>query len=183
MQYYSIQVLTSAEEDFVRRLAPLLGAQRLILPKKMLAIRRRGKVTQILKPVFPGYVFIESDDILSEREAYWAIRRTSGFVRVLPDSSAPTALSEHDVNLLRRFISFGEYADISKVSFDENDRIVVLEGPLKGLEGQIFKVNKRKMRAKILLDLYGAAFPIDLGFEVVERVKDGGDEAYEEHGT
>ena len=183
MQYYSIHVLTSAEEDFARRLSPVIGAGRLILPKKKLAIRRKGKISQVLKPVFPGYVFVESDDILAEPDAYWAIRRTPGFIRFLRESAEPTPLSEHDVALLRRFISFGEYADISKVSFDENERIVVLEGPLKGMEGQIVRVNRRKMRVKILLDLYGAAFPIDLGFEVVERVKSGGEKAYEERGS
>jgi len=183
MQYYTIHVLTASEEDFVSRLAPILGAQRLLLPKKKLPIRRRGKVSQVLKPVFPGYVFIESDDILTELGTFWAIRRTPGFIRFLRESAAPSPLSEHDVGLLRRFISFGEYADISKVSFDENDRIVVLEGPLKGLEGQIIKVNRRKGRAKVLLDLYGAAFPIDLGFEVVERVKSGGEAVYDERGS
>ena len=181
MQYYTISVMTASEDEFVHRLGPALGVSRLLVPKKKLPVRRRGKISQVLKPVFPGYVFIESENILKELEAYWKIRRTPGFIRFLRDSALPTPLSEHDVLLLRRFISFGEYADTSKVTFDENDRIVVLEGPLKGLEGQIVKVNRRKGRAKVLLDMYGEAYPIDLGFEVVERVKGGGGTAYEEN--
>jgi transcriptional antiterminator NusG len=180
MQYYTIHVLTAAEDDFARRLRPALGTRRLIIPKKMMSIRRMGKTLQRLLPVFPGYIFIESEDILRELDLLWTIRRTPGFIRFLRDSASPTPLSDRDVLLLRRFMSFGEYADTSKVTFDENDRIVVLEGPLKGLEGQITKVNRRKGRAKILLDMYGEAFPIDLGFEVVERVKGGGGGANEE---
>ena len=180
MQYYTIHVLTSFEDDFARRLRPILGSERFIIPKKMMPIHRRGKIQKKLMPVFPGYIFIQSEDILDELDTFWTVRRTAGFIRFLRKSSAPTPLSEPDILLLRRFISFGEYADISKVTFDENDRIVVLEGPLKGLEGQIIKVNRRKGRAKILLDIYGEAFPIDLGFEVVERVKSGGDAANEE---
>jgi transcription termination/antitermination protein NusG len=180
MRYYTIHVLTSSEDDFARRLLPVLGQGRLIVPKKMMPIRRGGKKLQKLLPVFPGYVFIESEDILDELSAYWVIRRTPGFIRFLRESSSPSPLSDRDVALLRRFMSFGEYADTSKVTFDENDRIVVLEGPLRGLEGQIVKVNRRKGRAKVLLDMYGEAFPIDLGFEVVERVKGGGGAANEE---
>ncbi len=183
MQYYTIHVLTSCEDDFARRLQPVLGRGRLVVPKKMMPIRRRGKTTQELSPVFPGYVFIESESILAELDAYWTIRRTPGFVRFLRESSSPSPLSPRDVLLLRHFISFGEYADTSKVTFDENDRIVVLEGPLKGLEGHIAKVNRRKGRAKVLLDMYGEQFPIDLGFEVVERVKDGGGAGDEESGA
>jgi transcription termination/antitermination protein NusG len=183
MQYYTIHVLTSSEDDFARRLLPILGGGRLIIPKKKLPIRRKGKIRQSLLPVFPGYIFIQSEDILDELDNYWTIRRTPGFIRFLRQSNAPSPLSDRDVALLRRFMSFGEYADTSKVTFDDHDRIVVLEGPLKGLEGQIVKVNRRKGRAKILLDIYGEAFPIDLGFEVVERVKGGGGTSDEEQRT
>jgi transcriptional antiterminator NusG len=180
MQYYTIHVLTSSEDDFARRMLPHLGQGRLIIPKKMMPIRRGGKKLQELSPVFPGYIFIESEGILDELDTYWRIRRTPGFVRFLRESSSPTPLSARDVLLLRHFISFGDFADTSRVTFDENDRIVVLEGPLKGLEGRIVKVNRRKGRAKVLLDMYGESFPIDLGFEVVERVKGGGGAANEE---
>jgi transcriptional antiterminator NusG len=36
-----------------------------------------------------------------------------------------------------------------------------------GLEGRIIKVDKRKRRAKIMLDLYNDSFSIDLAFEVI----------------
>ena len=183
MQYYTIHVLTTFEDAFARRINPIVGEERLIIPKKATPTRRRGKTVQRLMPVFPGYIFIQSDDILAEPDNYWTIRKTPGFIRFLRESSSPAPLSDHDMLLLRRFISFGEYADTSKVTFDENDRIVVLEGPLKGLEGQIIRINRRKGRAKVLLDLYGEAFPIDLGFEVVERVKGGGGAANEEYPT
>jgi transcriptional antiterminator NusG len=181
MQYYTIHVLTAFEDDFARRLRTVLEPERLIIPKKMMPTRRGGNILHNLLPVFPGYIFIDSNDILSELDTYWTIRKTPGFIRFLRDSSSPTPLSDRDVLLLRHFISFGEYADTSKVTFDECDRIVVLEGPLKGLEGRIVKVNRRKCRAKVLLDMYGDAFPIDLGFEVVERVKGGGGTANEEY--
>jgi transcriptional antiterminator NusG len=60
-------------------------------------------------------------------------------------------------------------AGISKVYFDEDARIVVVDGPLAGLEGKIVKVDKRKGRAKIKLDLYDDSFTIDLGFELLEK--------------
>ena len=44
------------------------------------------------------------------------------------------------------------------VHFDENERIVVDEGPLNGLEGSIIKVDRRKQRAKIQLDFHGSTY-------------------------
>ena len=57
----------------------------------------------------------------------------------------------------------------SLVRFDENDRIVVIEGPLKGIEGNIIKVDKRKQRAKIRVDFAGTVHTLDLSFEDIER--------------
>ena len=53
--------------------------------------------------------------------------------------------------------------------FDENDRIVVIEGPLKGFEGSIIKVDRRKHRAKIQVDFAGNAHTMDLSFEDIEK--------------
>jgi transcriptional antiterminator NusG len=180
MQYYTIQVMTGSEDDFVRRLSSVLGKERLIVPKKLMPIRRRGKQLKELVPLFPGYLFLQSENILDELDLFWTIRRTDGFIRFLRESASPSPLSEKDLALIRQFISFGKYADTSMVTFDENDRIVVLEGPLKGLEGRITKVNRRKGRAKVVFDFYETKYPVDFGFEVVERVKGGGGTGNEE---
>ncbi|MCX7031488.1 MAG: KOW motif-containing protein, partial [Spirochaetes bacterium] len=58
--------------------------------------------------------------------------------------------------------------DKSVVTFDENRRIRVVSGPLQGLEGSIVKVDRRKGRAKVRLDIYADAFEIDFGFEILE---------------
>jgi transcriptional antiterminator NusG len=55
----------------------------------------------------------------------------------------------------------------STVKFDENSRIYVLSGPLEGLEGKIVKIDKRKQRAKVQLDLYKESFLVDFGFELL----------------
>ena len=68
----------------------------------------------------------------------------------------------------------GEVVEKSKVYFDENKRIRVTEGALKGLEGHIVKVDKRKRRAKVKLALYDDSFLIDFGFELMEPLEANG---------
>ena len=180
MQYYAIQVLTRGEDDYKKRVAVASLDRTVFIPKRMLPVRRKGKVKKELLPVFAGYVFIESEDILDDLDFYWLLRKTAGFIRFLRDNTAPMPLNDRERLLLRHFMSFGEYADTSKVTFNENDRIVVLSGPLKGLEGQIVKVNRRKGRAKVKLDLCETGFLIDLGFETVERVVSKGGDGHED---
>ena len=174
MQYYAIHVLTDSESDFERRLLPTLGPDRLIVPKKAVSIGRKGITHKEIRPVFAGYVFLRSENILEELDIFWTIRRTEGFIRFLKQSQSPTPLSEADLELLSHFISFGEHADTSKVTFDENDRIVVLEGTLKGLEGRSERGERRKKKARVVIDMCRSQFHVYLGFEVVERIKGGG---------
>jgi len=124
--------------------------------------------------VFPGYIFVEAEDedILNHNRLF---RRTEGFYRFLRSNRDIKPLAGKDLELVLHFVKkAGPVAGISKVRFDENSRIVVMEGPLSGLEGRIIKVDKRKKRAKVRLNLYDDAFAIDLAFEVMEAQEETG---------
>jgi transcriptional antiterminator NusG len=43
---------------------------------------------------------------------------------------------------------------------------------MKGLEGQVVKVDRRKKRAKIKLELYDDSFLVDFGFEFLQKMKE-----------
>ncbi len=171
MEYFAVQVKTRDEEKFIRLFFSRHPGTdlRLHFPRRRLPVRRAGKMIQILAPVFPGYVFVEADQRIPPLD-YWDLRRTDGFFRFLPFNRSIRALDGKDLEAVLHFIRIGPVAEKSKVYFDQDDHIVVQEGPLKGLEGRIIKVDKRKGRAKIKLDLYDASFSVDLAFETIQRV-------------
>jgi transcriptional antiterminator NusG len=171
MNYYAIQVRTRWEEQYIKRLRAMHPELNIpvYFPQRRLDIRHQGKVTTSNAPVFPGYIFIEIDEEDSILNYHWVFRRTEGFFRFLRSNQDIRALAGKDLEVVLHFIKkVGPIADKSKVYFDENSRIVVLEGPLMGLEGQIIRVDKRKGRAKIKLDLYDDSFAIDLAFEMIQ---------------
>ena len=143
MLYYAIQVKTGEEDQFIERLFKEVAPDerdmiRLFAPKRKMHLHKGGRDLQRIYPIFPSYVFLETESLTEEQR--WAARRVPGFYRFLKTTRDPTPLSDHDRQLLLRFVSFGDYADVSTVSFDENDRIVVIEGPMQGLEGNIVKM-------------------------------------------
>jgi transcriptional antiterminator NusG len=169
MDYYAIQVKTRGEEKFMRLFKALNPSAEFSMhfPQRRIDIRRRGAIRQSTAPVFPGYIFIEAEqeEIVAGQ---WEFRRTDGFYRFLKSNRNITPLANRDLELVLHFIKkTGPIAGISRVYFNENARIVVVEGPLMGLEGRIIKVDKRKKRAKIKLNLYDDSFAIDLAFEVI----------------
>lgn len=170
MEYYAIQVKTGSEEKYINlfKIKHPHAEIGLHFLQRRMPIRKGGKVHHELASIFPGYIFIETSDKLPQT-LYWALRRTEGFFRFLKSNQDVQPLSGHDLEIVCHFIKAGSVAEKSKVYFDEQDRIVVQEGPLKGLEGSIIKVDKRKGRAKIRLDLDNAPFTIDLAFEVITK--------------
>lgn len=171
MKYYALQVKTADEDSYIQKAQALLKDKaefRLFFPKRRLSVRRQGKIFKELTPVFSSYVFLETEELHSE--LFWGLRTTPGFYRFLKSNKEVMPLEGRDLSTIKHFIGFGGIAEASKVIFDENDRIQVLEGPLKGLEGSIVKVDKRKGRAKIKLDLYDDKFLLDFAFEIIGTV-------------
>ena len=177
MNYYAIQVKTRSEEKFIKLFKarhPEISLP-IHFPKRLLDIRKAGKIKPYTPAVFPGYLFIEAANDDEIRAHQWEFRRTEGFYRFLKSNRDITPLADRDLELVLHFINnTGSVAGRSKVYFNENSRIVVVEGPLIGLEGRIIKVDRRKGRAKIKLDLYNDSFSIDLAFEVIGSLENKG---------
>jgi len=166
--YYVVQIKTGFESKYMRLLAPWLEQrdERLLWPRRTLRIRKKGRYRDAQVSVFPGYLFLETEKLTEE--IYWVLRRTNGFLQFLPENQRAEPLTGDDERLLRHFLSFGEVLEKSRVYFDENKRIRVVHGALKGLEGKIVKVDRRKRRARVALQLYEDSFLIDFGFELLE---------------
>ena len=111
-------------------------------------------------------MFLRAEE--ADPETAYFLRSLPGFIRFLPGNDRIMPLDARDESLVRHFLSFGEVLQKSVVEFDENKRIRVVSGPLKGLDGKIVKVDRRKKRARVKLELYQEAFEIDFGFEALE---------------
>lgn len=166
--FFVIQVHPKGESKFTaiasRRMAD--SDLQVFWPRRRLSIRRRGHVRNTLAPIFPGYVFVETETL--SPELYWKCKRVPGFSHFLRSNDDIVPLSPDDQKLLQHFLSFGQVVDRSIASFDADRRIRIISGPLKGLEGLIVRVDRRKGRAKVKLDLYEESYYIDFGFESLE---------------
>jgi len=166
MLYYALQIRTGKEAQFIEISRRRHPEATLLWPRRRLRIRRAGEWKDSLAPLFPGYLFLKAEqfDDVPWRE----LRGLPDFVKFLPSNDRIVPLDERDQATLSHFMAFGEIVDRSLVTFDENRRIRVVSGPLKGLEGRIVKVDRRKGRARVRLDIYEDAFEIDFGFEILE---------------
>lgn len=170
---YVLQVNTGKEELFIEHVKNLHRGKmpcKLILPRRELTIRKKGKFHKTVKPVFPSYIFWETGDPAPKTRAM--LRRIPGFNRFMKDNKGNLIpLTEDDRMIISSLTVDGEIARKSVITFDRNNRVRVLKGPLKGNEGSIIKVDRRKRRVTVELHLYDKRFKIDLEYEEVEKQK------------
>lgn len=138
----------------------------MVFPRRKMEHLKAGKRVEAEVALFPGYVFLRSDNGL-DPGLYARIKALPGFTHFLKQGKEISEVRGKDLDLLSHFLRFGEVTPTSQVVFDENQRIRVLSGPMEGLEGQIVHVDRRKRRAKIQLDFDHGIFTVTLGFELM----------------
>jgi transcription termination/antitermination protein NusG len=163
--YYIIQVQTRQEEKFLRAAKKLEQKYQgtFLLPRRSLRIRRKGQWRESLALIFPGYVFLQMEKV--PNSLYWAVKELPGFIRFLKNNRNIIPMEGKDKDILVHFLSFGEVMKRSEVFFTSDKKMAVKNGPLMGLEGLIVKVDKRKKRVKLRLEMYRDSYLVDFGYE------------------
>ena len=117
-------------------------------------------------PLFPGYVFMKTA-VFDPAAVPALLKRAEGFYHFLPSNSDAAELSGTDLEYVKNFSAYGEVLGASQAYFDENQRIVITGGPLKGFAGNIIRVNRRTNRVTVRIDLYGSPKTVDLLYDEV----------------
>lgn len=169
MAYYVIRVAPRQEQTFLRMSQRLIADEgvSIVFPRRKMEHLKGGKRVTAEVALFPGYVFLRSDEGLSP-ELYSRIKALPKFTLFVKQGSEVAEVRGRDLELLSHFLKFGEVTPKSLVTFDENQRIKVLSGPMEGMEGQIVHVDRRKRRAKIQLFFDHGTFTVTLGFDLME---------------
>ncbi len=172
MLYYIIQVATGQEKAFIENIKKqnpeLAEKHNFIYLTRELTIRRQGKLFKEIQPMFSSYIIMQSTAEIDSKTLQ-ELKKIPGFYHFLNTNTDIVALAGRDLSIIQHFLGLGPQIGPSLVKFDENDRIVVIEGPLKGIEGNIIKVDRRKQRAKIQIDFGGSLHSMDLSFEDISK--------------
>ena len=109
---------------------------------------------------------------LSDVEIEWLIRLTN-FVPEKEENSneepREAGLETREAPALEKK-EITPIAEISEVGFDENDKVVILSGPLKNLEGSIKKINLHKRIAEVEIDFMGRKTVVFMGIEILGNI-------------
>ena len=122
---------------------------------------RRGKRTQILEPMFPGYLFI----YLSEVTSNWRpIRSTRGVARLIVFGDTPARVPHAVIDAIRDHLR-APVRDVS--AYKPRQPVRITEGPFVGLEA-LFEQYDGEQRAFLLLDMLGRWQKLSIDLNAIE---------------
>lgn len=169
MEYYCLMVMTGTEAAFKESATRTLAAQ--FPGSEVYFFQRRlrtGRGAYYDAPLFPGYVFLRT-----ERLCPAVVERLKGernFCRLLPRNAEPQEIRGRALDELRLFLGCGEHLGVSRVVFLPGRQVRAVSGPMVGLEGSIYKINKKKKRITVVSSLSPDGKKFDLLYEDAELV-------------
>lgn len=171
MVIYCISVRTGMEESYMNAVKPVLDGQDAPFKGTLYFLRKRMRLKtgkEYFEPFFPGYLFLQTEE--TDDAKLRMLAKYSGFIRYLPSTTEIKPLIKTDLDIITSMLKFGTTVEIVPVMFDENDRIVILDGPFKNLPGKIIAVNRRNKRVNIQLDFMSGMRVIGLTYEEVKKL-------------
>lgn len=121
-------------------------------PKYISFVKHARKVRKIIKPFFPGYIFIRLD---VKKDHWTSINYMIGIKRLISDGKIPLAVDESIINELKELqndLGLIENVDLDLYKLDQE--VVIYDGPLQGLKGT-FKGLSPGKRVEVLLNMLG----------------------------
>lgn len=163
---YCVFCQTGYEHQVAESLSQL-GFEPLIAIAKRIVVEN-GVDTHQQRSLLPGYVFFRTDAL--EPSGRMGISKIDRIIKLLCYDDYDCALRGRDSKFVDWLWERDGVLDISHV-YREGDRIRILDGPLKDLEGQIVQVNLKRKCVAISISGKSMLGKIWCSVEVVEDVQ------------
>lgn len=122
------------------------------LPLFQKTIKHARKVEDVVRPLFPRYIFVEMD---ASKVAWRSINGTYGVMYLLTNDNAPIPVRNNVIELLKRESNELGAVHLSALAhFAKGDRLYIKDGAFAGHEA-LFNGLDDKKRVQILLNFMG----------------------------
>ena len=142
---------------------------RIIIPETTEVEIKDGVKKEKTKKMFPGYILVEM--VMSD-EAWYIVRNTpgvTGFIGSSGKGAKPTPLLPQEIDKVLSNMG------MSRLDIDSDmkvgDKVDIVDGPFKGMTGNIDTIDKENNRLNVLIDLFGQETPVEVELFQVSKVK------------
>ena len=135
-------------------------------PRIQTMSRRKDRRVKIMIPMLPGYVFVRS---ALDAEEHLKILKTAGVVRLVGFQGVPVPAREEEISSL--MILDGTDRTVQNRAFmNRGDRVIIMEGPLKGLVGLYLRHKGQAGKVVVSIELLNRSLVVDIEDWALEKI-------------
>lgn len=162
--WYCIHTKPNREDTICSRLAPFPDIEA-FSPKMRLKKYIKSRLTEVREALFPAYVFLRFDPL----KYFHMIRYTRGVRRFVGDcAGAAYEVDECIIEAIRSRMVNG-YVNIHDAGLEPGQKVVILDGPFKGITGLFLSETKPRERILILLNMIESQTRLELPRELIAK--------------
>ena len=133
--------------------------------------RRNGSRHLIRKPMFPGYLFLRH---ALDKASYVEIMKTNGLARILGERwDRPAVVADAEIDAIRQVLDAG-LPILPHSYLREGNRVRIIQGPLKGVEGILVHNNPQKGLLVVSVELLQRSVAVEVDCTFVAPVTGAG---------
>lgn len=155
-KWYVLQVTTDKEIEIKNRIEK--QGYKVLVPLVEKIIRQKGKWKRQIDIIFRGYIFVKLDYKWSD---YYSLCKCPGVIRLLGGGKNPIPLTDEEIMTVRRIDML---RSASLVEFDNEGKLIPLNGILKEFKDQLISYKRRQRRAVIELTIAKNKTPVTVSF-------------------
>jgi transcriptional antiterminator NusG len=137
-----------------------------LVPEESVVEMVGGKKRTSKRKFFPGYIMVHME--LSD-ETWHVVKGTPKITGFVGNATDPPAISEEEVARMTQRIKEGAAKPKPLINFDEGENVRVVTGPFANFQGFVDEVMEDKEKLRVMVQVFGRATPVVLGYSNVEK--------------
>lgn len=142
----------------------LLG--QVLIPTESVMEMKNGKKVVTTKKLFPGYIYIQ----MNLTDEGWHVVKNTPRVTGFVGGRKPAPLSDDEIESILNQVQMAQDKPKPKYSFDQGEKIKIIDGPFSNFIGSVDEVNLDKGTLKVMVTIFGRSTPVELSFHEVEKI-------------
>ena len=166
---YTESTYTSRVRDDIEKFV-LMDGEDAFVPVTARRMKIQKQVQEVIVPMFPGYIFISTDDDTGffERLKSSLGKTIFRYVKLIRDNEYIIPLSSADEKIVTD-LTDKEHVIRTSAGYLVVYRLTVTDGPLQGREGSVIYINRHRRTATLEVDFLGEKRHLTVGLEVVRK--------------
>ena len=169
--WYVIHTMSGQEQDCKLQCEKYVDGQayqELFIPQYIAQKHFKKEWHDVKKTLFPGYLFVDTEDIGTVMEGLKKFRQ---YTKVLRDGELVSPITQEEQAFLSAMMDKDHIVKYSE-GFLIGKTVCITQGPLRNYQGNIKNIDRHRRIAKIDVPIFGRMTPVELGFGAFARLSE-----------